>query len=342
MHKQRHYILDIGRIIAILAVMLYHYFTGHIHNVPYADSYSILPYGYLGARFFFILTGFFIYENLQRNTSILQFWKKKFIRLWIPLVICSLITFSFAHIMHAIYGEISYLQTLSWKNLLFSCTFLEPGTINLLLGTNFRYINGGYWFLSAEIEFLVIVSCCYYIKKERFFPIFGMVSIICVMMNYWTHALVYTDYLLYFVWGMVFYMCYHRDTQNIWWILPAAILSLLSKQIWNPTPEHLYILAILFLWAIYTSIGNRLHQDQPVLAKISHLSVGVYETFLLHEVIGILCIHQYAPLFGSHMWILPIMLIFAFYPIGILVHRLNQFLTNHVSHFCEKEPVSNL
>ncbi len=342
MPKQRHYILDIGRIIAVLAVMLYHYFTGHINDVPYGDCYSILPFGYLGARYFFILTGFFIYENLQKKDTLLLFWRKKFIRLWIPLVICSMVTFVFAHLMSTVYSALPYQQTLSWKNLLFSCTFLEPGTINLLLDTDFRYINGGYWFLSAEIEFLVIISLCYYIKREWFFPIYGSVSLLCVLANHWTHALVYTDYLQYFIWGMIFYLLYNRSPKKIWWLLPSAITPLLIDLIKEIKPEHLYILIILLLWALYVTIGNRINLSTDKLAKISQLSKGVYETFLLHEVIGILCIHQYAPLFGTYMWILPIMLIAALFPIGALVHRLNQFLINRVSRFYGRGLISNL
>lgn len=319
--KGRQHILDFGRIIALLAVMLFHFYTAHSADLQYGDAYSFMPYGYLGVRFFFILTGYFVLGSLERSASLKAFWKKKLMRLWIPLAACSAITFCAVKLLSlSADGPLPYQQLMTVRNLLFSCTFLEPGTVNALLGTDFQYINGGYWFMSAEFEFLLIVSLCFFMGKKNFFPLFGLVSLACVIADRFTHALVYTQYIQYLLWGMMCSRIGVRAWKEALWLLPASLLPFLIQRIWIPVPEHLIIAVMLVFWVVYARWGG-IGINGSFAVTMGRLSEGVYAAYLLHEVTGVVLIYRFGPAFGDWVWMLPVILIILFFAAGLLIRR---------------------
>ena len=68
-------ILDGFRALAIISVMLFHYFSRYttIGLYPYKDRYDFFSLGALGVQFFFIISGFVIYFTLKKTISILEF-----------------------------------------------------------------------------------------------------------------------------------------------------------------------------------------------------------------------------------------------------------------------------
>jgi peptidoglycan/LPS O-acetylase OafA/YrhL len=80
-------ILDSYRFIAILSVMLYHYYSrwtppqNNVSYYPYGSGYDHFSLGWLGVQFFFIISGFVIAFTLTRTGSFTEFWKKRLIRL---------------------------------------------------------------------------------------------------------------------------------------------------------------------------------------------------------------------------------------------------------------------
>ncbi len=74
-------ILDGFRALAIIAVLLFHFFsryTTHHYKTnlyPYSDKYGYFGYAYLSVEFFFIISGFvtfFVLEYINAFTSFLE------------------------------------------------------------------------------------------------------------------------------------------------------------------------------------------------------------------------------------------------------------------------------
>jgi peptidoglycan/LPS O-acetylase OafA/YrhL len=93
-------ILDSFRFLAILSVMLFHYYSRWgsslqraIFFYPYGNSCDFFHFGYTGVDLFFILSSFLMINSLAGAKNLRIFWIKKLIRLFPPLFICSLITF---------------------------------------------------------------------------------------------------------------------------------------------------------------------------------------------------------------------------------------------------------
>src|ERR1700741_1455059 len=96
--KNRIKILDGFRAIAILCVILFHYYSrwtipsSTTNLYPYGNRFDFFGYGYLGVEFFFIISGFVIAFTLHRTEGMLVFWKKRMVRLFPAMLFCSLIT----------------------------------------------------------------------------------------------------------------------------------------------------------------------------------------------------------------------------------------------------------
>lgn len=137
--KERIAFLDFFRFIAILSVILYHYFSrwipplNDISLYPYGDKYNYFHFGYLGVHFFLIISGFVISFTLTKCSSLGIFLKRRFIRLFPTMVIISIITFAFVSLV-----DYKHLFPASHKpyNIMASATFLPPFILQ-------RYINPG-------------------------------------------------------------------------------------------------------------------------------------------------------------------------------------------------------
>ena len=174
--------IDTLRSIAVIAVIIFHYFP------------KILPGGYLGVDLFFVISGFVIsyqiYKNFNNNNFSFKNFYLKRIRRILPatfflLIVCSILS--------------SYLFVLSdliafSKSLFFSLTF----TSNI-----YFWLTGGYfttndelkpllhlWSLSIEEQFYIFFSIIFLIflkfiknKKTLFFIIF-LISLISFVLNY--------------------------------------------------------------------------------------------------------------------------------------------------------------
>lgn len=88
-------VLDGLRVIAILMVMLYHFYP---RFEGYAYSYSfeipeIFNHGKLGVPLFFVISGFVITLTLNHSYNFVDFMKKRLIRLMPGMLLCSTTTF---------------------------------------------------------------------------------------------------------------------------------------------------------------------------------------------------------------------------------------------------------
>src|SRR5258706_4991330 len=118
MNSRRIDLLDSFRFLAVMGVLLFHFTFLWKDKCPYGDYFgSFFRYGYLGVQFFFIISGFVISYTLEGTDSLSSFWKNRFIRLFPPLLACTIITFGVAGILdsHLLFSDshkaINFLPT---------------------------------------------------------------------------------------------------------------------------------------------------------------------------------------------------------------------------------------
>lgn len=141
--------LDLLRLIAVGAVVLYHYgFWGPAsHGVPQVALPALAPvaqYGFLGVPVFFAISGFVIAYSAEGRTSI-GFAIARFSRIYPTFVLCMTLTFTATMLFGPGHFEVTAPQWLA--NLLIAAPMLgQP------------YVDTSYWSLVIEVVFYAWVT----------------------------------------------------------------------------------------------------------------------------------------------------------------------------------------
>ena len=158
--SQRVEIIDYGRLLAALAVVVFHYFyngiaNGKIPDITHVDGIAkFARYGYLGVDFFFLISGYVISES-ARGRGPDRFAVGRVVRLyptfWVAMIIttiCSMI--ARPHFMHVNVGQFI-------ANLTMVPNVLHRG-----------FIDGVYWTLGYELTFYAGIFLLLFVGLGKF------------------------------------------------------------------------------------------------------------------------------------------------------------------------------
>ena len=167
--------IDGLRGIAILLVVGFHYFSGHVLSFEPAEQahaiaavrgvyggFPLFRYGYLGVMLFFAISGFVISQSLHGSNGPWSFAARRFARLWPTMLLCCTATFLFSLVLPGVPRHPS--------DFLPSLTFIDPKIFNAVLCTNrFHWMDGVYWSLFTEVRFYAITAILYFASPRHFF-----------------------------------------------------------------------------------------------------------------------------------------------------------------------------
>lgn len=325
--KNRISILDGFRTIAIMSVVLYHYFyRWNDSKHPYFGG-SYFHYGFKGVPFFFIISGFVICYSLENTDNFVSFWKKRFIRLFPAILIASILTYSFLLIFdhHTTFSD-NY-----FRNLIISITFLPPNFYNLVSGipNYFSYINNDYWSLWPEIQFYFLTSTIYFIDKSNFKRNFIAVCFVFLLfynvllfLNFdkiiffekLTNLFNLIKHLSFFLSGALFYMLY-KNTGNILYFFFLGLNFLFINYTFL-LPEFVasFIMFLMFICFIYYPKYLQFLEND-LFVKIG---ISSYFLYLIHEYIGVIWIQNTVGSFYPYSFISPVLIIIVMIMCSIL------------------------
>src|SRR6185437_8846075 len=184
-------ILDGFRAIAILAVVLYHFYylnNEHFPNIKYkVIDYSPYAYitasGFYGVEFFFIISGFVIFFSLEKSKSVYWFLYKRFIRLFPSILLCAIITYFVVKLIDQEHEFIKF-QSLTPLNFIPSFTFSSPALWNsMLMRNDIDYVSKCYWSLTVEVSFYIVASILFFSSKKNFFSNWIKLAVVVFVVN---------------------------------------------------------------------------------------------------------------------------------------------------------------
>ncbi len=292
--------LDGLRCVAILSVILYHYFSDwtqpyHLENFyPYGNLFShYFRFGNYGVHLFFIVSGFVITLTLYKCTTAREFAVRRFARLWPSMLLCCLISLLLIRAIPIHYFLPSAL------GLIPSLTFVDPRYFNWLFhSTQFQWIDGAYWSLFVEVRFYLLAAIIYFACKVRFIQNFCIFSAIVLATNLvicffhlrghnLLNQLFFIDYLPWFLFGIAFYLLENHLQRSLRpTLFGIAILSLLAKAALDRSYSELAItisLPLLFLAAARLTFVNRILSFKLLTA----IGAASYSLYLLHQRLGV-------------------------------------------------------
>lgn len=342
MEKRRVEILDGLRVVAVLMVMLHHFYY-RFEETHYKYSFKspiIFKYFNLGVPLFFIISGFVITLSMTNCKSFSEFLKKRLIRLIPGMMICSFLTFLFLNLFDT---NNLFEFSKDFLNLVISDTFISPLLIDELFGTNFQYTDGSYWSLWAELQFYILAGFLFFISPQNFLKNYSIFAIISVLLYYvfftnygFNQVSPYigeSSYLsihiffkifslfefnLWFLTGVIINKIYfgNKDKKLLFFLLTIFLLQMaLLRDIYAVL--FTIIVLVIFVLFLYKQTSISLLANR-LLYKIG---IASYSIYLIHENIGVVIINKLSRYFGNWNWLLPIILIIIFCIFGIVSYK---------------------
>jgi len=339
--KPRILFVDGIRCLAILPVVLYHYYsrwTPPSHEVnlyPYGGRFSqFFSSGYYGVHLFFIVSGFVITLTLHKCDSIREFAVRRLARLWPTMALCSTLTYLALTILP------NRLFNSSPAYFVPSLTFTDPDLLNGVFGTrSLDWIDGAYWSLFVEVRFYILAAAIYFVQKNQFarnmlwlgstislgyalvvsrgLPGVFQLELFCV-----------AKYLPWFLVGISFYYIHSGlEEKRRKRMMALAIIALLLQPLahgYRPNKFHMAIpilLPLLFYVASRWTPLNRLLSSRVMVA----IGASSYSLYLLHQNAGVSLIDYIAStlrLHGSPSAVIPLLVAIAFGLLALMIHRL--------------------
>ncbi|MFA7615956.1 MAG: acyltransferase [Weeksellaceae bacterium] len=328
-------ILDGLRVVAILMVMAFHYcylFNSTLYQIDLPRE--LFKYGYLGVELFFIISGFVITLTLTKTNNFINFIKKRWIRLFPGMLICSVLTFSIISLFDT---NNFFPNSKSVVNLIVSNTFVSPALINSILNTQTSFIDPPYWSLWVEIQFYILIGILYFLNKKHFIRNFTWVAVLLSSLFYFSHLtgifaektewflrvvleiFNFSQHALWFVLGVLIYKLYFvaKERQTI-----ALVFIVALMQCWFLNFE-LYILAFLIFitFVFYCFLYNQSLLHFLTNSKIQKIGIASYSIYLIHQNIGLLFIEKLTQTFGIYNFTLPVLVSVGFCYIGVIIYR---------------------
>jgi len=334
-------ILDGLRLVAILMVMLFHYYSrfyGDLY-VYEMDTHRIFGFGYLGVELFFIISGFVITLTLKNCNSFSEFIKKRFIRLIPGMLTCSVITFLIFYLVKPEFFQFSS----EFKNLLISNSFISPNLINNSFGTNFSYIDGAYWSLWVELSFYFIISILYFINKQTFVKNFTILAVTGVLLYHSVNAItpdswigslagtnllaelknfvgifLFLKYALWFLAGIYLLEIYSNQADKKSLLMLTLVLILQTVLMQNK-------IEILFCIIVYPTLLLFIYKPQYLsflsTKFISKLGVASYSIYLIHQNAGVLLINKLSGVLQGYNILAGLLAIVLFCSFGLVSYK---------------------
>ena len=296
-HAKRIDYIDLLRVLALTAVIAFHYLfsgisKGTVTSVSLSPMAGIAKYGYLGVELFFLISGFVILYSTNRTPG--EFVRKRFLRLY-PMYWMAIV-FIFA---------VTSLPW--WEN---RGPSIEKTLLNLtMIPTAFggTWVDGAHWFLLRELQFYLFIAFVMTLgfgkRLPQIFPVWAIILCIWNLFNFPRFEIWYlSGYFALLSGGAIIY-CIREWGWN--WLRGLGLLAAyicamdtrMAKASWLGAHRNSEYSAIV-IGAIVTFIFVLLLLT--LNEKVTNLQVGwagvagaiTYPLFLIHGRIGFLVIQN--------------------------------------------------
>lgn len=286
---------DFLRLLFALFVVITHSYP--LSGVKECDLLCQYSYGQaqlsnIGLQGFFIISGYLVFQSLQRSKNVIDYYWKRIIRLFPALIVMLLFTVLIIAPMCYDNPSVSYwrnAEMYSYMSRNLSLYFIQYGIKGVFTTVPYNtVINGSLWTLAYEFSLYIALSALFLLRRRNMFIIVLLsfvYALLFIVNSFYADvlgtrgAILRSDYLLSF--GCHFFAgallaATRYDTwvryHNVLWVASAAItiISLFA-------PFHFDVLHYISLPLLVVGTGIKC---TPVICDISKrigdLSYGVY------------------------------------------------------------------
>lgn len=294
-------LLDVGRLVAAVSVLFYHYFVNGIRNgkiasIEFTDAVADpARYGYLGVEFFFIISGYVIFHSAH-GRSAEAFAVSRALRLLPAYWFCATLTAIAAQFWGGPHMQVSLPQYLA------NLTMVPD-----LLGH--EYVDGVYWTLAYEIRFYLLILLLLLFAPGKvllLLPIAWPLLQLAAKLSGLDKLPFLGSYYCYFAAGCCFAALRERASPMQWVALAVSLFlctshahdlaARLSAKPLGPTPAiAATIVAAMFVYFLLCNVPRIAQLRIPLSALAGGLT---YPLYLVHAHIGYMMLSELAPVAG--------------------------------------------
>ena len=219
----------------------------------------------LGLDGFFIISGFFIYQSLQRSSGLLNYFKKRVLRLFPALFIVLMLTIILAPFVY--HGTIPFFENpqVLWyvpNNL--SLYNFQP-VINGVFDNNpYHSINGSLWTIRYEFSLYVALSLLYFFRNSK--ALKRLLLSLCLA----TLLIIYNFFLSKFAGSSVFGMLGYEILDLGTFFVGGSLLAAFEFEKVNKK----WVLAVIILLAMVSIHFNFYSNVKHIVLPMIILMVG--------------------------------------------------------------------
>ncbi len=323
MSKNRIGFIDTLRAVSLLGVIVIHTFSFHLDNPINAFFWNVLQFVVVAFVFCSGVVSAHYQESLISLHTIFPWYKKRFIRLYIPFLIYFLIHFTLFMIFPNFFTHFG-LQ----KNLLF---FIA--SLTLFGGTNSN------WLPLLFIQLTILSPLLFFLNKKNLLWIFILFSMIIT--GYFTiHIFPYSYYrfVMWIPWALALLLgIIYQQKMNILVIVLSGFIFVISYMLLtfqhhsllfydNKYPPTLYYLSFGVLLTVLSSLLlSQIQFPENVQKVFSFISKNSYGLFFIHFII----LDFFESTFFSKLYILEMVVVVC---ASLIVLRLLNFLKSALQY----------
>ena len=207
-------LLDCGRFLAAIAVLVFHYFFNGIYNgkistLSFSPFAEIAKYGYLGVEFFFMISGYVIFFSAQNRTAS-EFAVSRAVRLYPAFWIAVPLTTVVSVYLGGTNMSVGPLQALANLTM-----------VPTLLG--FDFVDGVYWTLQLELNFYALILLCllFLERKLELILLLWPLAILAALLLGVSKYPYLGGYYSYFAAGAIFAIAKNKPSR---WTIAALLI----------------------------------------------------------------------------------------------------------------------
>ncbi|UBM59735.1 acyltransferase [Marinilongibacter aquaticus] len=301
----RHNNFDLIRLVAAVQVMLFHAFTHFNVQAPFADQIKGFVYLLPGVPIFFTISGFLIYQSLERNRDKLKkYFVNRALRIYPALYVCLAFTLLLLIISRELNWDVAFKGSfIAW--LFAQLSMFQFYHIPEFDSWGVGRPNGSLWSISVEVQFYlflpILVLFIMPLSKKKWgknLLVLGIAAL-SIYYNIWlnTHLnenqtlykimdVFLMKYLYFFCMGILIHLNFDWLKKYLvgkaWFWIPFFILFTLVFRNWLNLFENVYetnvlglageiILSLTTISAAYSAPGI-----SERLLRGNDLSYGIY------------------------------------------------------------------
>jgi peptidoglycan/LPS O-acetylase OafA/YrhL len=308
MNKERNLYIDFTRGLCVLSVMFYHF---NLNNF-FAKN------GLYGVIIFFIISGYCMSPSIESSKSLLDFIKKRFIRLYPALIICGVITtlvkcFFYTSSIQIHFNDL-YKTILFLPNFNILYKFLQY--LNLDIDT-YNLIDGSYWSLIVEFKYYYLLAIVFFLINSKFYiqilTIFTFLSFFLLKyltINNLHKPSILIDFVEYLPFFLIGISIYKLPDIKYYTILFLSLILFFIFYFFEIIPYSLpysineIVVVLIFIPWFYILKFNFIHIENKVIKLFAFLGRISYPLYLLHQEIGKNLLISLTRYFGHYLSIL--------------------------------------